>query len=899
MAEKQQKTTGRAKKTTSGRKTTTKKKTSAEKRVELTLEEKQQQAGIRDEVVVLSILALSILLVLSNFNLCGSLGQAISGVTFGMFGFMAYLLPFVFFFGISFFIANRSNRIAKIKLIASIFCYLFLTILVHMLTEPYEASVTVMQAYKNSAAGHNGGGLIGGAAVKVLHPLLGTVGCYVVIIVLILISAVLITQKTIFIPLSKKGRKAYSKASEHRKEQRALKKKEKEAQKEAKISEAVEETRGSGGNRHVSFEDVRKKFEKKDLNFDLSAAAKIPAADDIEEEIILPRKEEAEIPVNHMEPIRPLDSEKKNSFIIPEGHLRPIDIDIDDDFGVMEEKNESQEPEAIEDRPSSLTARVSASPEKVAAKVVPTATAAAKAAAKAEAAKASGPSEAEKQATAVDIETALEQKPEYVFPPLSLLVRGKRNNGGNTDEQLRQTAAKLKSTLESFGVKVQITNVSCGPSVTRYELQPEQGVKVSKIVSLSDDIKLNLAVADIRIEAPIPGKAAIGIEVPNKENTAVMLRDLLESREFQTSRSGITFAAGRDIGGKVILADIAKMPHLLIAGATGSGKSVCINTLIMSIIYKAKPEDVRLIMVDPKVVELSVYNGIPHLLIPVVTDPKKAAGALNWAVMEMTDRYKKFAELNVRDLKGYNEKISRAEFASPDYPRLPQIVIIVDELADLMMVAPGEVEDAICRLAQLARACGIHLVIATQRPSVNVITGLIKANIPSRIAFSVSSSVDSRTIIDMGGAEKLLGKGDMLFYPSGYQKPLRVQGAFISDKEVNDVVAFLRESQNDQVNYNDEITSKITSAGPADGLGNSERDVYFVEAGKFIIDKDKASIGMLQRVFKIGFNRAARIMDQLCEAGVVGPEEGTKPRKVLMSPEEFENYVEESLGSVK
>ncbi len=897
MAGKQQKTAGRTKKTTSGRKTSTKKKTSAEKKSELTPEEIQQQAGIRDEVVVLSILALSILLVLSNFNLCGKLGQAISGVTFGLFGLMAYFFPFVFFFGIAFFIANRSNRIAKIKLIASVFCYLFFTILLHMITEPYDASATVLQAYKNSSAGHNGGGLVGGAAVKALHPLLGTVGCYVVIIVLILISVVLITQKTIFIPLSKKGKNAYSKASKHHKEQRALKKKEKEAQKEA--GEA-EEARGRGGNRNVTFEEVREKFEKKDLNFDLSAAAKVPAVDDIPEEIILPRKEETVIPVNHMEPIRPLESERKNSFIVPEGDLRPIDIDIDDDFGVMEESKDSPVQTAETPSPSKSSShtnadRAASGGAAAAARVVPTASAAAKAAAKAEAAKTSGPSEAEKQATAVDIETALEQKPEYVFPPLSLLVRGKRNNGGSTDEQLRQTAAKLKSTLESFGVKVQITNVSCGPSVTRYELQPEQGVKVSKIVSLSDDIKLNLAVADIRIEAPIPGKAAIGIEVPNKENTTVMLRDLLESREFQNSKSGIAFAAGRDIGGKVILADIAKMPHLLIAGATGSGKSVCINTLIMSIIYKAKPEDVRMIMVDPKVVELSVYNGIPHLLIPVVTDPKKAAGALNWAVMEMSDRYKKFAELNVRDLKGYNEKVSQAEFASPDYPKLPQIVIIVDELADLMMVAPGEVEDAICRLAQLARACGIHLVIATQRPSVNVITGLIKANIPSRIAFSVSSSVDSRTIIDMGGAEKLLGKGDMLFYPSGYQKPLRVQGAFVSDKEVNDVVAFLRESQNDQVNYNDEITSKITSAGPADASGNSERDVYFVEAGKFIIEKDKASIGMLQRVFKIGFNRAARIMDQLYEAGVVGPEEGTKPRKVLMSPEEFENYVEESL----
>ena len=898
MAAKQQKTTSR-------RKTPVKKKTSSgntrKKTPDLTPEEKIQQAGIRDEVVVLTILALSILLVLSNFNLCGKLGTAISNVTFGLFGLMAYVFPFIFFLGISFFIANRSSRIAKIKLAASMLCYLFLTIFVHMISEPYDKSVTLIQAYRDSAAGHSGGGLIGSGVVHVLHPLLGTVGCYVVIIVLILISVVLITQKSIFIPLGKKGRKACFKASEHHKAQRAKRRLEKEARKEE-----MGETRGSGGNRRVSFDEIREKFEKKDLNFDLSnpssaaeapekmpeeepkkkrmtkknidEGVKKPSVEDISEEVILPWDGPEAIPVNHMEPIESAEpektaetAEKRKPFRIPSGDMRPIQID---------------ETEAS----AGGTADV-----KPVVRETPSDSARERAAAKAAANKSEGPSEMEKMETAEDIEAALEQKPEYVFPPLDILVRGQKNKNSNTDEHLRQTAMKLKTTLESFGVKVQITNVSCGPTVTRYELQPEQGVKVSKILSLSDDIKLNLAVADIRIEAPIPGKAAIGIEVPNKENTTVTLRELLESREFQNSKSDIAFAAGRDIGGKVILADIAKMPHLLIAGATGSGKSVCINTLIMSIIYKAKPEDVRLIMVDPKVVELSVYNGIPHLLIPVVTDPKKAAGALNWAVMEMTDRYKKFAELNVRDLKGYNEKVAQAEFDSPDYPKLPQIVIIVDELADLMMVAPGEVEDAICRLAQLARACGIHLVIATQRPSVNVITGLIKANIPSRIAFSVSSGVDSRTIIDMVGAEKLLGKGDMLFYPSGYQKPLRVQGAFVSDKEVNDVVAFLRESQNDQVNYNEEITSKITSAGPSDMPGNSERDVYFVDAGKFIIDKDKASIGMLQRVFKIGFNRAARIMDQLYEAGVVGPEEGTKPRKVLMSPEEFENSIEESL----
>lgn len=480
----------------------------------------------------------------------------------------------------------------------------------------------------------------------------------------------------------------------------------------------------------------------------------------------------------------------------------------------------------------------------------------------------------------------------YVFPPASLLKRSSRSAGSFSDREYKETAIKLQQTLRNFGVGVTVTDISCGPSVTRYELHPEQGVKVSKIVGLSDDIKLSLAAAEIRIEAPIPGKSAVGIEVPNKENSIVYLRDLLESDGFKNSKSKLTFAVGKDIGGQPVMADIAKMPHLLIAGATGSGKSVCINTLIMSIIYKADPEDVKLIMVDPKVVELSVYNGIPHLLIPVVTDPKKASGALNWAVAEMTDRYKKFAEHNVRDLKGYNEKIQHLDVPEEKRPKkLPQIVIIIDELADLMMVVPGEVEDAICRLAQLARAAGIHLVIATQRPSVNVITGLIKANVPSRIAFSVSSGVDSRTIIDMNGAEKLLGKGDMLFYPSGFPKPQRVQGAFVSDQEVSQVVEFLTE-QGLTANYNQEVENRMMNpVSEPSGGGDNSRDEYFAQAGKVIIEKEKASIGMLQRVFKIGFNRAARIMDQLAEAGVVGEEEGTKPRKVLMTMEEFEQFL--------
>ena len=485
----------------------------------------------------------------------------------------------------------------------------------------------------------------------------------------------------------------------------------------------------------------------------------------------------------------------------------------------------------------------------------------------------------------------------YVFPEIRLLQKGDPNMTGDSRQHLQEMSAKLQMTLTNFGVNARVTNVICGPTVTQYEIQPEMGVKVSKILSLADDIKLNLAVPDIRFEAPIPGKSAIGIEVPNKENVTIAFRDLVESREFQDHASKISFCTGKDIAGHVIVADIAKMPHLLIAGATGSGKSVCINTIIMSILYKAKPDEVKLIMIDPKVVELSVYNGIPHLLIPVVTDPKKAAGALHWAVSEMMERYQTFQKYGVRDMKGYNKKVeSIQEIPGEDKPKkMPQIVIIVDELADLMMVASNDVEDAICRLAQLARAAGMHLVIATQRPSVNVITGLIKANMPSRIAFAVTSGVDSRTILDMNGAEKLLGKGDMLFYPQNYQKPARLQGAFVKDSEVEQVVEFLTQ-QNNPETYNAEMQvqlSQVTQA--AQDLKNSGSDVdeYFADAGKFIIEKDKASIGMLQRMFKIGFNRAARIMDQLSDAGVVGPEEGTKPRKVLMSMEQFENYLEQ------
>ena len=482
-------------------------------------------------------------------------------------------------------------------------------------------------------------------------------------------------------------------------------------------------------------------------------------------------------------------------------------------------------------------------------------------------------------------------KREYVFPPLSLLKSADQSADISADS-LKATALKLQQTLRDFGVGVTVTDISCGPSITRYELQPDQGVKVSRITSLADDIKLNLAASDIRIEAPIPGKAAVGIEVPNKTKQMVRFRELLESPEFKKSASRITFGVGKGISGDIIVTDLAKMPHLLIAGATGSGKSVCINTLIMSILYKAHPDDVKFIMVDPKMVELSVYNGILHLLIPVVTDAKMAAGALNWAVAEMTDRYQKFADYGVRDIKGYNKKAMEEE--DPDHPKLPQIVIVVDEMADLMMVAAKEVEDAICRLAALARAAGIHLVLATQRPSADVITGLIKTNVQSRIALSVQSSIDSRIILDQSGAETLLGNGDMLFYPSSYPKPVRVQGAFLSDEEIAEVIQFLQDQTDDTPVSNKAIEQHMAAtAKDAGTVGAGERDELFAQAGRFIIEKEKASIGNLQRAFRIGFNRAARIMDQLADYGVVSEDNGTKAREILMSMEQFGALLEE------
>ena len=481
--------------------------------------------------------------------------------------------------------------------------------------------------------------------------------------------------------------------------------------------------------------------------------------------------------------------------------------------------------------------------------------------------------------------TQVVQDENYEFPPITLLELGENGHPKLEKKTISDNALKLQKTLYSFGVSAKVENVSVGPAITRYELKPAEGVRVSKIANLADDIALNLAAESIRIEAPIPGKQAVGIEIPNKENQIVHLRDVIDSEEFVTSKSKLAIGLGKDVSGTRMIADIAKMPHLLVAGSTGSGKSVCINTIITSIIYKSKPSEVKLVMVDPKIVELSVYNGIPHLLIPVVTDPRKAAGALAWAVQEMENRYNLFASKGVRDIKGYNKALDEENM------KLPQIVIIIDELADLMMVAAKDVEEAICRLAQKARAAGMHLVIATQRPSVDVITGLIKANIPSRIAFAVSSQVDSRTILDMAGAEKLLGKGDMLFYPAGTAKPVRVQGAFVSDKEVEDIVSFLK--KDGEATYNTDIIESIEKANSTDKEkevmeDEDDTDPFLEDAIETVIESQTASTSYIQRRFKVGYARAGRIIDQMEQRGIISGYQGSKPREVLMTKERWE-----------
>lgn len=837
---------------TRGRKTSSKRKTNYRGKSKRNVADRFENTVI-DEVFFLVSIAVTILLFLCNFNLIGKLGEILSDVMFGLFGYMAYVAPLLIFFAFYFGLANMGNHVATIKLISGCVLFCMCCVLFTLIGGVESVGDSISAYYRFSAEGHYGGGIIGGFFGHGMYTLLGMAGTIIVMLVLMIVCVVLVTERSFVNGVKKSGKAVVETArsdadrrremARERMEQRAMEKEEKQRRMDKKASGlptaaqlTLKETATDAG------EDVSAKSQ------DATKAMQPKTAYTTEDNGQMAMEALSKIRIKGLEDHEPAK---------------------DADERVMGQEIGQQSVVIKQPTVSSKTEKV----EKVQL------------------------NEGDLDISA-DMQKVAKPKKEYKFPPYNLLTKGARKTNTDNGNQLRETALRLQQTLHTFGVNVTVTDISQGPAVTRYELQPEVGVKVSKIVNLADDIKLNLAATDIRIEAPIPGKAAVGIEVPNSENSAVALRDLLETPEFKNFDSKLAFAVGKDIGGKTVVTDIAKMPHMLIAGSTGSGKSVCINTIIMSLLYKAKPDEVKLIMIDPKVVELSVYNGIPHLMVPVVTDPKKAAAALHWGVAEMEDRYRKFADLNVRDLKGYNKKVSEMteNNGQPIPEKLPQVVIIVDELADLMMVAPGEVEESICRLAQLARAAGIHLIIATQRPSVDVITGLIKANMPSRVAFAVSSGVDSRTILDMNGAEKLLGKGDMLFYPQGMSKPARVQGAFVSDKEVSEVVDFIK-AQCIENEYVADIEEKIANISNTSGSGftsdASERDSYFVDAGRFIIEKEKASIGMLQRVFKIGFNRAARIMDQLEEVGVVGPEEGTKPRRVLMSEEQFEQLLEE------
>lgn len=848
---------GRKKTASAGKNTKRKTDTQSRKATE-------RENRLWDEVLLVVLLVVTVFLFVSNLGAGGAVGSAVSGLMFGCFGLFAYLFPIVLMLLILFSLANRENWIASVKIGGTLAGCVDICALLHLLSSGDRQIEGLGQIFQYCKEYRTGGGLIGGGIFTGLEGAFGTAGAVLILLGVLIICAVIVTGFSFVSSMSKGSRKVYDTARqdmERRREDAKIRREQREEQRR----EQRMEKKISGVSRDLTIpkpEEREEIPEKMPEKMPEKISEKMP-----EEEVSMPVPEDAVVPELSF-PVHkpsPVKKEEPQEISLGTGGIREIEFNEEDLLKNALSKRELEEEKAREQQREKKNANDVRAPEQ------------------------------EKEA---------EESAEYQFPPLSLL-KGVKKDSRKKDSgaRLQETAGHLQQILEDFGVNATVTDASQGPAVTRYEVQPAHGVKVNKIIALADDIKLNLAVPDVRIEAPIPGKAAVGIEVPNKENSVVPLRELLESAEFRNHPSRVAFAVGKDIGGNIMVSDIAKMPHLLIAGATGSGKSVCINTLIMSILYKARPDEVKLIMIDPKVVELSAYNGIPHLLIPVVTDPKKASGALNWAVVEMMDRYQKFAELNVRNIEGYNSKIdSIAKIEGGEYrEKMSQIVIIVDELADLMMVAPGEVEDAICRLAQLARAAGIHLIIATQRPSVNVITGLIKANMPSRIAFAVSSGVDSRTILDMNGAEKLLGKGDMLFSPYGLPKPLRVQGAFVSDQEVGAVVEFLKNQtsmlpaqETDVEDRMKQVQASIESASAAlSGGGNNDRDVLFVDAGKFIIEKDKASIGMLQRWFKIGFNRAARIMDQLAEAGVVGEEEGTKPRKVLMSMEEFEQYVDE------
>lgn len=815
---------------------------------------KKKNRASKADMTVVTLIILSILLAVLIYTKSGVIGAKLNELLGGLFGIVQYVLPIgIFVTAIK--LASEGSEELRPKLIQYGILLVSLSIMFSVfqvssgeLHNNKELSDVVKDAYVLGSQG-KGGGAIGSCGAVPLTKLLGNIGA----IILCLGIAIILVVFTFGINLSEWISKWLDEAAE-RKEERMAEREEMRKQAEKEERETPAQRRRREKEERLAQKELAKQ-EKAQMNEQININFGGEFVDSEEEKVGLKKYDHSG------EDLEPLTKQSKLQARKERRKMQVPEIDDDEPEiqsniqpNIQPETEPEAQPDVIE---SNLFKDVEEQKE-------------------------------DKTKAVLQLEHAMTVEDEhYEYPPIEILSKPSKRTLKGGAKALTDTATKLQKTLHSFGVSAKVENVSVGPAITRYELKPAEGVRVSKIANLADDIALNLAAETIRIEAPIPGKQAVGIEVPNTEREAVHLREVLDSDVFRDCESRLAIALGKDVAGNVQLADIAKMPHVLIAGSTGSGKSVCINTIITSIIYHAKPSEVKFVMVDPKVVELSVYNGIPHLLIPVVTDPRKAAGALAWAVQEMDNRYNLFAEKGVRDLKGYNKAIENEE----ELGQLPQIVIIVDELADLMMVAKGDVEDAICRLAQKARAAGMHLVIATQRPSVDVITGLIKANVPSRIAFAVSSQVDSRTILDSVGAEKLLGKGDMLYFPSGAPKPSRVQGAFVTDDEVEKIVDFVK--SNGTATYSEDILESIENGNKTDkemaqeSAEDDDTDPFLMEAIQTVVETGQASTSFIQRRFKVGYARAGRIIDQMEERGVISGYQGSKPREVLMTLEKW------------
>jgi len=786
--------------------------------------EKTIGSRLKNEIGAIIIIAVGIFLWIAfQTDAAGQFGGAVSTLFFGSFGFVAYILPYyLVLYGILLF-AKKAAHIGRRSTIFFVLIYLMLAILnASRFIDPDNISYVIAEIFTFSAQSKSGGGVVGMVAGNILVTLIGRSGLFIFSFVVMLISILLVVNT----PISQFF------------DQIKLKRDEKRRQREMEFDDEEFDEEPEIAPIQVRPEVPQRTQERKPMGF-----------------AGLMSRGQMKI-LNYMKDDSLFDKEAQAQADIEASSVDSIDLQ-----DTLQDIESPMEPFVEPSAPSRSEYGVYSK--------------------EIDEVKTSGNTMEAFELNTEEINHDGAAKPKYRLPSIEFLNKGVQPDKLSMNTSLQTKATKLEETLKNFNVDAKVLQVTQGPAVTRYEIQPNVGVKVSSIVRLADDIALNLEAKSIRLEAPIPGKAAVGIEVENDKVHMVTLRDIISSKEFKESKSKITFAVGRDISGNAITADLKTMPHMLIAGATGSGKSVCINSIIISILYKATPDEVKLVLIDPKVVELGNYNGIPHLLIPVVTEPSKAAAALNWAVSEMTDRYKKFAEEGVRDLESFNNSVKKK---NEDDRVMPQIVIIIDELADLMMVASSQVEESICRLAQMARAAGMHLIVATQRPSVDIITGVIKANVPSRIAFAVSSQFDSRTILDMSGAEKLVGKGDMLFNPIGSPKPLRVQGTFISDSEVHKVIEFVK-AQSGEAAYSNDVMHTIEKVNISD---NDDGDEFLAEAIQTVVKSRQASASGLQRRFRIGYNRAARIIEIMEARGIIGPADGSRPRQVLMTEEELE-----------